>query len=119
MTKTTPTPIGWEENVDLRRVSWCGAFLDEVVREYVLEQGEVVVFTNVAQNRVRFVQIGVGGVPEVACPKADTNGDGLSIYLQISRALVALCPAELEADVFAKEIECMHKRRLSRQKKEK
>lgn len=115
--KATPTPIGWEENVDLRKVSWCGNFLDKKVREYVLEPGEVVIFTNVAQNRIRFARIGIGGVPEIACPKADTNGNGLSIYLQISLALASLCPVEFEAEQFAREVENMHNRRLLRQGK--
>jgi hypothetical protein len=107
-------PMGWEENADLRRVSWCGAFLDKVVKEYVLEPGEVVIYTNSAQTRIRFVRIGIGGVPEVVCPKADTNGHGLSIYLQISLALASLCPPEFKADTFAEEVESMHKRRLRR-----
>lgn len=118
MAGTTPTPLGWEENADLRKVSWCGNFLDRVVREYILEPGEVVIYTNTAQNRVRFVRIGnIGGVPEVACPKADTNGKGLSIYLQISLALASLCGPEFEADEFAKQVEDMHNRRLKHRNK--
>lgn len=119
MAGKTPTPIGWEENVDLRQVSWCGNFLDKKVREYILEPGEVVIFTNVAQDRIRFARIGIGGVPEIACPKADTNGRGLSIYLQISLALASLCPTEFEAHKFAKEVKRMHDHRLKRQKQRK
>ncbi len=119
MASKTPSPVGWEEDKDLRKVSWCGTFLDNVVTEYVLEPGEVVIYTNVARTRIRFVRIGIGGVPEVVCPKADTNGHGLSQYLQISLALASMCPADFKAEEFAAEVEGMHQRRLRHQQKKK
>ena len=112
--------VGWEEDVDLRAASWCGGgFLPGVVDAYGLKRGEVVILTNRAKTRVRFVMVGVAGVPQIVCPQADSADSLLSIYLKISIALSAFCPDSVRPGSFVEEVQEMHDRRAVRRAKAK
>lgn len=117
------TLIGYEDDVDLRSVSWNQELLENEAREWKLQHGQAVVYSNVAKNKVRLIAV-FYGMSVLILPPIDPN-DKISLYLRINeflRRFVHQGPgAALSRDKMEKlvshideEIEMAHKR-LERQ----
>lgn len=79
--------VGWVEDQDLRKVCQRATFLRKTARDWNLDEGQGVLYTNLAMNRFRVVAL-LGGMPcLIVMPVAAQRSHLLSLYLQISLTL--------------------------------
>jgi len=77
--------IAYEENQNLREVSWSQLFLESVMEEYELKHGQAVLYRNVAQDRWRLVAC-FYGLAVLVLPPVDKESR-ISLDLQVSQFL--------------------------------
>jgi len=77
--------VGFEDNTNLRNVSWNQNYLEGVKKEWKLQHGQAVVFCNVAQDRFRLVAV-FYGLAVLVLPPIDPE-ERHSLYLKISEFL--------------------------------
>lgn len=84
--QTSPlTIVGYEDNCNLRELSWNETVLEKVKRDHNLAHGEAVIFANEARTRFRLVA-SVFGMPMLILPPIDPE-DKTSLYLKEARFL--------------------------------
>ncbi len=106
--------IGFEEDTNLRHVTWNQNYLEEVKREWRLQHGQAVVFCNTAQDRFRLVAV-FYGLAVLVLPPIDPE-ERHSLYLKISEFLRKFQPRDKVAAKLDEEIE-LAKSRIERRKK--
>jgi hypothetical protein len=77
--------VAYEDDANLREVSWNQLFLEAVQTEYRLTHGQAVLYRNVAQNRWRLVAC-FYGIAVLILPPVDKEAR-LTLDLEISRFL--------------------------------
>jgi hypothetical protein len=85
MSSSPLTLIAFEENVNLRNVTWNQRFLDKVAQKYQLQHGQAVVYTNVAKSKVRLVAV-FYNMAVLILPPIDPESK-ISLYLKINQFL--------------------------------
>lgn len=106
--------IGFEENSNLRHVTWNQRYLEEVKGEWKLKHGQAVVFCNKAQDRFRLVAV-FYGLAVLVLPPIDPD-ERHSLYLKISEFLRKFEPRDNVAAKLEEEIE-LTKSRIERRRK--
>jgi hypothetical protein len=79
------TLVGYEDDMDLRSISWNQDLLEQEAREYKLKHGEAVVYSNVAQTKVRLIAV-FYGMAVLILPPIDP-ADKISLYLKVNQFL--------------------------------
>lgn len=107
--------IGFEDNTNLRHVTWNQGYLEGVKEEWKLKHGQAVVFCNAAQDRFRLVAV-FYGLAVLVLPPIDPE-ERHSLYLKISEFLRRFEPRDQVAAKLEEEIE-LAKSRIERRKKQ-
>jgi len=114
---TTLKIVDWVDNSNLRYVSWNQSYLERTATTYNLNNNQAVVFSNVAQTKVRLVAR-LNNLIVLILPPVDPQRR-LGLYLEINQFLRGL-PVKNQniSNLIANEIELATKRAerlLSRQ----
>ncbi|MCJ7760690.1 hypothetical protein MUP59_06055 [Candidatus Bathyarchaeota archaeon] len=79
------TLMGFEENTDLRTVSWNQGVLEDTAKSWNLKHGQAVIFSNAARNKIRLIAV-FYGMAVLILPPIDP-ADKISLYLKVNEFL--------------------------------
>lgn len=109
--------IAYEEDSNLREVSWSQLFLETVKKEYKLRHGQAVLYRNVAQDRWRLVAC-FYGLAVLILPPVDKEAR-LSLDLEVSRFLRKFSGNHSKTDAWINQNVERNTKRLKRKGKRK